>query len=57
MPGETKNGMQCAEFDSLLSDALDGLCPVQSWRAFKITHGCAPSADLCSRMWPPGNTG
>jgi hypothetical protein len=25
MPGETKNGMQCAEFDSLLSDALDGL--------------------------------
>ena len=24
MPGETKNGMQCAEFDALLSEALDG---------------------------------
>ena len=24
MPGETKNGMQCAEFDALLIDALDG---------------------------------
>ena len=23
MPGETKNGMQCAEFDALLSEALD----------------------------------
>ena len=23
MPGETKNGMQCGEFDALLSDALD----------------------------------
>ncbi len=24
MPGETKNGMQCGEFDALLNDALDG---------------------------------
>src|SRR5271165_4734707 len=24
MPGEIKNGMQCAEFDALLTDALDG---------------------------------
>ncbi len=24
MPGETKNGMQCAEFDALLNEALDG---------------------------------
>src|SRR5713226_4364610 len=23
MPGETKNGMQCGEFEALLSDALD----------------------------------
>src|SRR6202162_6248327 len=24
MPGEAKNGMQCAEFDALLNEALDG---------------------------------
>ena len=24
MAGETKNGMQCAEFDALLIEALDG---------------------------------
>ena len=24
MSGETKNGMQCAEFDALLIEALDG---------------------------------
>ena len=24
MPGETKNGMQCGEFDALLNEALDG---------------------------------
>src|SRR6185369_657603 len=24
MPGEAKNGMQCAEFDALLNDVLDG---------------------------------
>ena len=24
MAGETKNGMQCAEFDALLNEALDG---------------------------------
>ena len=25
MPGETKSGMQCAEFDALLSDALESV--------------------------------
>src|SRR5580693_3020755 len=27
MPDSTSNGMQCQEFDSLLSDALDGVLP------------------------------
>ena len=46
MPGETKNGMQCAEFDSLLSDALDGLLSSPKLESFqnhsRVCPVCGP---------------
>jgi hypothetical protein len=47
MPGETKkNGMQCAEFDGLLSDALDGLLSGPKLESFqnhsRVCPVCGP---------------
>lgn len=46
MPGESKNGMQCAEFDSLLSDALDGILTGPKLESFqnhsRICLVCGP---------------
>ena len=49
MAGETKNGMQCAEFDALLNEALDGTLTGPGWKAFRPMPGYAPSAGRCSR--------
>ena len=50
MAGETKNGMQCAEFDALLNEALDGtLAGSKAGKASMPMPGSARSADLCSR--------
>ncbi len=49
MPDETKNGMQCAEFDALLSDALDGTLGGAKLQAFQAHAGscavCGPLLD------------
>jgi hypothetical protein len=46
MPGETKNGMQCAEFDALLNEALDATLTglkLESFRAHaRICAVCGP---------------
>jgi len=46
MPGEGKNGMQCAEFDALLSDALDEVLTgvkLESFRAHaRVCPQCGP---------------
>jgi hypothetical protein len=46
MTGETKNGMQCAEFDALLSDALDqqlGGAKLESFQAHaRVCSVCGP---------------
>ena len=43
MPEETKHGMECAEFDALLSDALDGgsLSPDRQQKFAAHRRGCA----------------
>jgi len=46
MPGESKNPMQCAEFDALLSDVLDGKLTGQQLEDFnahaRICAACGP---------------
>lgn len=46
MPGESKNGMQCAEFDALLSDALDEVltgAKLEGFRAHaRVCPQCGP---------------
>jgi hypothetical protein len=42
MPGETKNGMQCAEFDSLLSEALDGVLSGAKLESFQNHSRACP---------------
>ena len=46
MPDQTKNGMQCNEFDSLLADALDGVLTGAELDRFhahvRICKGCGP---------------
>src|SRR3984893_13469037 len=69
MPGESKNGMQCAEFDALLNDALDGTLTgpkLESFQAHaRVCAVCGPlltEADA-GRRWlkslaeaePPAN--
>ena len=69
MPGETKNGMQCAEFDALLNEALDATLTgpkLESFQAHaRICAVCGPllaEADA-GRRWlksmdevePPAN--
>jgi hypothetical protein len=69
MPGESKNGMPCAEFEALLSEALDGSLPEQKRASFqahaRVCAVCAPQfADAdAGRRWlkslvevePPAN--
>jgi hypothetical protein len=69
MPGESKNGMQCAEFDTLLNDVLDGTLTgprLESFQAHaRVCAVCGPllaEADA-GRRWlkslaevePPAN--
>jgi hypothetical protein len=42
MPGEGKNGMQCAEFDALLSDVLDGVLTGAKLESFRAHAGACP---------------
>ena len=69
MPGESKNGMQCGEFDALLNDALDGTLSgpkLESFQAHaRICAVCGPllSEADAGRRWlkslveaePPAN--
>jgi hypothetical protein len=62
MPGEGKNGMQCAEFDALLSDALDETLTgtkLESFRAHaRVCPQCGPllaEAEV-GRRWLKGLT-
>lgn len=48
MPGEGKNGMRCAEFDLLLSDALDEVLTGQTRERF-LAH--ASSCQTCGPLW------
>jgi len=43
MYGETKSGMQCAEFDALLSDALDGVLTGANQERFEAHKASCPS--------------
>lgn len=54
MPGESKNGMQCAEFDALLSDALDELLTGQKLEGFRA-H--ARVCQLCGPLWAEAQEG
>ena len=47
MPGQSNNGMQCGEFDALLSDALDGKLTGSKLEAFQLhSHECAVCGPL-----------
>lgn len=54
MPGESKNGMQCAEFDVLLSDAVDEkLTGVQVERFQAHARICS----VCGPLWTEAQAG
>jgi hypothetical protein len=46
MPGESKNGMQCAEFDAVLTEALDGTLAGERLERFRA------HANLCTVCGP-----
>src|SRR5271167_2387260 len=48
MPDHTSNGMQCHEFDGLLSDAIDGVLMGAQLEAF---HGHARSCSVCGPLF------
>lgn len=54
MPEHTKNGMQCNEFDSLLSDALDGIL---SGAALDRFQAHARSCQVCGRLLAEAEAG
>jgi hypothetical protein len=62
MPEQTNNGMQCAEFDGLLTDALDGALTGDGLERFQAhTRSCASCGPLFSeakagRDWLKGLT-
>lgn len=62
MPEHTKNGMQCHEFDALLSDALDGLLTGIELDRFEMhARGCAGCGPMLAqaeagRNWLKGLT-
>jgi len=54
MTGETKNGMHCAEFDALLSDALDGTLSAAKMASFEQhKNACA----TCGAMFAEAEAG
>ena len=54
MAGETKNGMQCAEFDALLNDALDGTLAGPKLESFQAhARVCA----LCGPLFAEADGG
>jgi hypothetical protein len=54
MYDETKSGMQCAEFDALLSDALDGTLTGASQERFEAHKASCPS---CGPLFSEARTG
>lgn len=54
MPGEGKNGMQCAEFDALLGDALDGVLTGAKLESFRA-H--AKACSLCGPLYAEAEEG
>jgi hypothetical protein len=54
MPGENKNGMQCAEFDALLSEALEGTLKGQKLEGFQL-H--AKSCAVCGPLFADAEAG
>ena len=48
MPDQTSNGMQCNEFDCLLTDALDGVLTGPDSTGSRPTRGVAGRAGRCS---------
>ena len=54
MYGETKSGMQCAEFDALLADALDGVLTETDHERFEAHRASCPS---CGPLFAAARTG
>ena len=54
MHGETKSGMQCAEFDALLSDALEGALTGAGLERFEAHRASCPS---CGPLFAEARTG
>jgi len=54
MYGETKSGMQCAEFDALLADALDGVLTETDYERFEAHKVSCPS---CGPLFAAAGTG
>jgi hypothetical protein len=54
MHGETKSGMQCAEFDALLADALDGALTGANRERFEAHKASCPS---CGPLFTAARTG
>jgi len=51
MPGESKNGMQCAEFDALLTEALDGTLAGEKLERFRAhAHVCTICGPLFAEV-------
>lgn len=54
MPGETKNGMQCAEFDALLNEALDATLTGPRLQSFQAhARACA----VCGPLFAEADAG
>src|SRR3984885_6102325 len=62
MPDQTKNGLQCNEFDALLTDALDGVLtgatPARFQAPAGVFSGCGPlpAEAEAGRNWLKGLT-
>jgi hypothetical protein len=54
MPGDSKNGMQCAEFDLFLSDALDDALTGEARERF-LAH--ASACQNCAPLWAEAQAG
>ena len=51
MPGESKNGMQCTEFDTLLTEALDGTLAGENLERFRAhAHVCTVCGPLFAEV-------
>src|SRR5207244_5599697 len=54
MPGETRNGMQCTEFEILLSDALDQMLTGAKLESFQSHRRVCPT---CGPMFAEAEAG